>query len=130
MPYSRVEKDLGVFRALCKLILSFFQTAVTEINDEVGYNGKAAKKMFAEMIRCSLRDDDFVSRKCTTFNVAHFFKYRIRFLLIVRFVNDFLFIFFSFSCYRRLYVGYWPTFERRDEADNIGCDSPRIRPGK
>ena len=42
------------------------------------------------MIRCSLRDDDFVSRKCTTFNVVHFFfKYRIRFLLIVQFVNDF-----------------------------------------
>ena len=46
--------------------------AVTENNDEVGYNGKAAIKMFAEMIRCSLRDDDFVSRKCTTFNVVHF----------------------------------------------------------
>ena len=72
VPYSRVEKDLGVFRALCKLILSFFQTAVTENNDEVGYNGKAVIKMFAEMIRCSLRDDDFVSRKCTTFNVVHF----------------------------------------------------------
>ena len=45
---------------------------MTENNDEVGYNGKAVIKMFAEMIRCSLRDDDFVSRKCTTFNVAHF----------------------------------------------------------
>ena len=75
--YSRVEKDLSVFRALCKLILSFFQTAVTENNDEVGCNGKAVK-MFAEMIRCSLRDDDFVSRKCTTFNVVLFY-YRIRF---------------------------------------------------
>ena len=35
--YSRVSKDLGVLRALCKLILSFFQdnsTAVTE-NEEV-----------------------------------------------------------------------------------------------
>ena len=72
MPYSRVEKDLGVFRALCKLILLFFQMAVTENNDEVGYNGKAVIKMFAEMIRCSLRDDDFVSCKCMTFNVVHF----------------------------------------------------------
>ena len=50
VPYSRVEKGLGVFRALCKLILSFFQTtAVTENNDEVGYNGKAIIKMFAEI---------------------------------------------------------------------------------
>ena len=93
--YSRVEKDLGVFRALCKLILSFFQTtAVTENNDEVGCNGKSVK-MFAEMIRCSLRDDDFVSRKCTTFNVVLFY-YRIHFLLMVRFVNDFLCLFFLF----------------------------------
>ena len=50
MPYSRVEKGLGVFGALCKLILSFFQTtAVTENNDEVGYNRKAIIKMFAEI---------------------------------------------------------------------------------
>ena len=77
--YSRVGKDLGVFRALCKLILSFFQdnsTAVTK-NDEVGCNGKAVK-MFSEMIKHSLRDDDFVSRKCMTFNVV-LFHYRIRF---------------------------------------------------
>ena len=50
VPYSRAEKDLGVFGALCKLILSFFQTVVTGNNDEVGYNGKAVIKMFAEMI--------------------------------------------------------------------------------
>ena len=78
--YSRVGKDLGVFSALCKLILSFFQdnsTAVTE-NDEVSCNGKAVK-MFSEMIKHSLRrDDDFVSRKCITFNVV-LFHYRIRF---------------------------------------------------
>ena len=46
--YSRVEKDLGVFRALCKIILSFFQdnsmAAVTENeSNEVGCNGKAVK---------------------------------------------------------------------------------------
>ena len=46
---------------------------MTENNDEVGYNGKAVIKMFAEMIRCSLRDDDFVvSHKRMTFNVVHF----------------------------------------------------------
>ena len=72
--YSRVNKELGVFRALCKIILSFFQDkdstdAVTA--EEVGCNGKAVK-MFAEMIKRSLRDDDFVSRKCTTFNVVLF----------------------------------------------------------
>ena len=78
--YSRVGKDLGVFRALCKLILSFFQDnsmAVTENESKVGCNGKAVKT-FSEMIKCSLRDDDFVSRKCTTFNVV-LFHYRIRF---------------------------------------------------
>ena len=78
--YSRVEKDLGAFRALCKLILSFFQdnsTAVTENESKVGCNGKAVK-MFSEMIKFSLRDDDFVPRKCTTFNVV-LFHYCIRF---------------------------------------------------
>ena len=34
--------------------------------------------MFSEMIKCSLRDDDFVSRKCMTFNVV-LFHCRIRF---------------------------------------------------
>ena len=74
--YSRVSKDLGVFRALLKCILSFFQdnsTAVTE--NEVGCNGKAVK-MFSDMIKSSLRDDDFVSSKCMTFNVV-LFHYRI-----------------------------------------------------
>ena len=74
--YSRVNKELGVFRALCKIMLSFFQDnstdAVTESNEsKVGCNGKAVK-MFAEMIKRSLRDDDFVSCKCTTFNVVLF----------------------------------------------------------
>ena len=114
--YSRVEKELGVFRALCQIILSFFKdnsSTDAESNNEskVGCNGRAVK-MFSELIKRSLRDDDFVSGKCTMFNVVLFFYYRIRFLLMVRFVNDFLFIFFFlFFCYRRLYVGYWPTFK-------------------
>ena len=76
--YSRVNKELGVFRALCKIILSFFQDnsmdAVTAESNEskVGCNGKAVK-MFAEMIKRSLRNDDFVSHKYTTFNVGFFF---------------------------------------------------------
>ena len=106
--YSRVEKELSVFRALCQIIISFFQTAATTENDEVGCNGRAVK-MFSELIKRSLRDDDFVSRKCTTFNVFLFY-HRIRFLLIVRFVNDFLFI-FSFFYYRRLYIGYWANVQ-------------------
>ena len=71
-----------MFRALCKIILSFFQDnstdAVTSESNEskVGCNGKAVK-MFAEMIKYSSRDDDFVSRKCTMFNVL--FYYHIRF---------------------------------------------------
>ena len=77
----------------------FFQDnsmAVTE--NEVGCNGKAVKK-FSDMIKHSLRDDDFVSRKCMTFNVV-LFHCRICFslsylLLMVRFVNDF-FVYFSF----------------------------------
>ena len=77
--YSRVEKELSVFRALCKILLSFFQTtpATTE-NNEVGCNGRAVK-MFSDLIKRSLRDDDFVSRKCTTFNVVLFFTIVIAF---------------------------------------------------
>ena len=67
--------------------------ATTTENDEVGCNGRAVK-MFADIIKRSLRDEDFVARKCTTFNVVLFFYYRIRFLLMVRFVNDFLFVYF------------------------------------
>ena len=63
--YRRVEKELSVFRALCKIILSFFQMPPKTDEGEVGCNGM---KMFA-----SFRDDDFVSHKCTTFNVVLFF---------------------------------------------------------
>ena len=92
--YNRVEKELGVFRAILKIILSFFKMPPKTDEGEVGCNGRAVK-MFADLIKRSFRDeDDFVSRKCTTFNVVLFFYYRIiRFLLMVRFVNDFLFIF-------------------------------------
>ena len=37
---------------------------------------------------------------------------------MVRFVNDFLFIFSL--CYRRLYIGYRPTLSRRDAAAGVG----------
>ena len=61
--YSRVEKELSVFRALCKMLISFFQIpAATTENDEVGCNGRAVK-MFADLIKRSLRDEDFVARK-------------------------------------------------------------------
>ena len=71
--YSRVEKELCAFRALCKILISFFQMpAATTENDEVGCNGRAVK-MFADLIKRSLRDEDFVARKCTTFNVVLFF---------------------------------------------------------
>ena len=70
--YSRVEKELSVFRALCKIILSFFQMPPKTDEGEVGCNGRVVK-MFADLIKRSFRDDDFVSRKCTTFNVVLFF---------------------------------------------------------
>ena len=70
--YSRVEKELGVFRAIRKILISFFQMPPTTDEGEVGCNGRAVK-MFADLIKRSLRDDDFVSRKCTTFNVVLFF---------------------------------------------------------
>ena len=49
--YSRVEKELSAFRALCKMIISFFQMPAIE-NDEVGCNGRAVK-MFADLIKRS-----------------------------------------------------------------------------
>ena len=55
-----------------KIILSFFQMDKKENDEEVGCNGRAVK-MFTDLIKRSLRDDDFVSRKCTTFNVVLFF---------------------------------------------------------
>ena len=70
--YSRVEKELSVFRTLCKIILSFLQMPPKTDEGEVGCNGRAVK-MFADLIKRSFRDDDFVSRKCTTFNVVLFF---------------------------------------------------------
>ena len=94
--YSRVEREVGVFRAICQIILSFFRMPPKAEEGEVGCNGRAVK-MFSDLIKRSFRDDDFVSRKCTTFNVVRFFYYRIiRFLLMVRFVNDFFLFIFSF----------------------------------
>ena len=92
--YSRVEREVGVFRAICQIILSFFRIPQKAEEGEVGCNGRAVK-MFSDLIKRSFRDDDFVSRKCTTVNVVRFFYYRIiRFLLMVRFVNDFFCLFF------------------------------------
>ena len=106
--YSRVEKEVGVFRTICQIILSFFRMPPKTEEGEVGCNGRAVK-MFSDLIKRSFRDDDFVSRKCMTFNVVRFFHYHIiHFLLMVRFVNVF-FLFIFFLCYRRLYTGYWPT---------------------
>ena len=70
--YSRVEKEVGVFRAICNIILSFFKMPPKTDEWEVDCNGRAVK-MFADLIKRSFRDDDFVSRKCTTFNVVLFF---------------------------------------------------------
>ena len=69
--YSRIEKELGVFRAIIKIILSFFQMPSTTDGGEVGCNGRAVK-MFTDLIKRSFTDDDFVSRKCTMFNVVLF----------------------------------------------------------
>ena len=94
--YSRVEKEVGVFSAICQIILSFFRMPPNTEEGEVGCNGRAVK-MFADLIKRLFRDDDFVSRKCTTVNVVHFFYHRIIcFLLMVRFVNDVFCLFFSF----------------------------------
>ena len=70
--YGRMEKEVGVFRAICQIILSFFRMPPKAEEGEVGCNGRAVK-MFSDLIKRSFRDDDFVSRKCTTFNVVRFF---------------------------------------------------------
>ena len=70
--YSRVEKEVGVFRAIWQIILSFFRMPPKTEEGEVGCNGRVVK-MFADLIKRSFRDDDFVSRKCTTVNVVRFF---------------------------------------------------------
>ena len=71
--YSRVEKEVGVFRAICQIILSFFKMPPKTEEGEVGCNGRAVK-MFSDLIKRLFRDDDFVSRKRTTFNVVRFFS--------------------------------------------------------
>ena len=57
--YSRVEKEVGVFRAICQIILSFFRMPPKAEEGEVGCNGRAVK-MFSDLIKRSFRDDDFV----------------------------------------------------------------------
>ena len=127
--YSRVEKEVGVFRAICQIILSFFRMPPKTEEGEVGCNGRAVK-MFADLIKRSFRDDDFVSRKCTTVNVVRFFYYRIiRLLLMVRFVNDFFCLLF-FLCYHRLYTGYRPTVSRGKEKAGVGGNSARFARGE
>ena len=70
--YSRIKKELGVFRAIIKIILSFSQMPPTTDGGEVGCNGRAVK-MFTDLIKRSFRDDDFVSRKCTMLKCCSFF---------------------------------------------------------
>ena len=49
--YSRVEKELSVFRALCQIIISFFQTPATTENDEVGCNGRDVLRTYKTFIK-------------------------------------------------------------------------------
>ena len=55
--YSRVEKEVGVFRAICQIIVSFFKMPPKTEEGEVGCNGRAVK-MFSDLIKRSFRDDD------------------------------------------------------------------------
>ena len=56
--FERVKKDLDILHVLCKVFLAFFKK---ESDDERAAvcNGKSVK-MFADMIRKSLQDEDFV----------------------------------------------------------------------
>ena len=64
-----------------------------------------------------------VSARCL---MLFFFYYRIiRFLLMVRFVNEMIFCsFFLLFCYGRLYVGYRPNVGRGDATASVGGNCP------
>ena len=57
--FERVKKDLNILHMLCKVILAFFKKE-TDNEHAAVCDGKFVK-MFSDMIRKSLRDEDFVS---------------------------------------------------------------------
>ena len=57
--YDRLKKDLHVFHAMCKVFLRFFAKFGTGHNEGAACDGKTVK-MFSDLIRRCLDDDDFV----------------------------------------------------------------------
>ena len=57
--YNRLSKDVGIFHVLMKMFLSFFRRQEGG-SDDSRCDGRVVK-MFTEMVKKSLKDDDFVS---------------------------------------------------------------------
>ena len=57
--YNRLLKDVGIFHVLMKMFLSFFRRQEGG-SDNSRCDGRVLK-MFTEIVKKSLKDDDFVS---------------------------------------------------------------------
>ena len=62
--FSRASKEIKAFQSMCELILSLFKSKVDDegSSDDVACDGRPIR-MFSDMIRSSLRDEDFISGK-------------------------------------------------------------------
>ena len=58
--FNRLSKDLSVLHALSKVLLTFFKKDDDGNEEDILCDGRVVK-MFADMIRKSFKDEDFIS---------------------------------------------------------------------
>ena len=71
---SRVSKEIQAFQSMCLLILSFFKGKADDdegSSDDVACDGRSIR-MVSDMIRSSLRDEDFISGKFFFYILLHY----------------------------------------------------------
>ena len=81
--YKRVNKEIMMLISLCKIILSFFKKTSDDAKDEEVLCDGRAVRMFADMIRKSFKDEEFMSGKPVSSYI--FFVFMV--LLVACFFN-------------------------------------------
>ena len=81
--YKRVNKEIMMLISLCKIILGFFKKTPDDAKDEEVLCDGRAVRMFADMIRKSFKDEEFMSGKPVSSYI--FFVFMV--LLVACFFN-------------------------------------------
>ena len=112
---SRVSKEIQAFQSMCLLILSFFKGKADDdegSSDDVACDGRSIR-MFSDMIRSSLRDEDFISGKF--FFIFYYIMLPFSFTFVCHVQRRIMIMFFCLFVCRRLCIGFGINFWRRFE---------------